>query len=371
MEKAKQTPEKRERVREWDVLRTAAFAGVVLQHLLGAWLRRAEIGRGGLYFCTVAFEPLRFAVPMFVFLFGCSLFYTHRDRPLRCGAYFKKRLLQLALPYALWTVFYLYTAGTALTPRALARSLLLGEGKYHLWYVVMILQFVLLAPVLLALRRRLRGHAACAAAVLFAAWLLYLALTPQWSGGGLLGSVFVRRRTLVFASWFGYFLLGALCGIDRQRFTRWAVRLLPLTGTVYLASMLWAAYLGICEVSAFGRATLSSVSFLEPSYAVFTLCGILFWYAAACRIAQRNGAARVCAFVGRHSYEAYLAHVWVLTKCSLFLLERWPSLRLTAFYVVLTVMTFAGTLLLAWAIDSAARGLRMCLRKTGGTKTAE
>ena len=71
--------EKRARIYEWDVLRTMAFAGVVLQHLLGAMARRPKLVPAGRLFCAIAFEPVRFAVPMFVFLFGCALFYVHPD----------------------------------------------------------------------------------------------------------------------------------------------------------------------------------------------------------------------------------------------------------------------------------------------------
>lgn len=193
----------RARIREWDILRTAAFAGVVLQHLLGAMSRRPELGAAGKAFCAAAFEPIRFAVPLFVFLFGCSLFYTHPQGTLHYAGYLKKRLLQLAAPYLVWTVIYMRFAEVDITAGSLLRNLVLGSGSYHLWYVVMILQFVVLAPVFLVLYRAIRGRWPLIAA-LFVVWLLYLALTPHWEGGGLLASVFVRHRTLVFASYAGF-----------------------------------------------------------------------------------------------------------------------------------------------------------------------
>ena len=358
------TAARRERVREWDVLRAAAFAGVVLQHLLGAMARRSELAAAGKMFCAAAFEPTRFAVPMFVFLFGCSLFYTHPTGTLRYGSYLKKRLVQLALPYVVWTLIYMRFAETAVTPRTLLRNLVLGSGSYHLWYVVMILQFVVLAPVFFALRRVIGGRRALVAAV-FVLWLLYLAVTPHWDSAGLAGAVFVRHRTLVFASWMGFFLAGALCGLDRQRFDRWTDRLLPLTGLVYAGSVVWAAYQSVRFAASQGTVNFSCVSFMNPGYAVFTLCGILFLYACARRLARWNGLARLCAFVGRHSYEAYLAHVLVLSWCSLRLIENWPETRLSVFYAILTAATFVGAVLIGWGVDSAARGLRTLAHRRG------
>ena len=143
----------RQRIPEWDILRTCAFTAVVLQHVLGSWARRPEIGQAGRLACAALFEPLRFAVPLFVFLFACGLFHS---RSFSYGRYLKKRLGQLALPYVLWTVFYLLYRRVPLTPGNLVRSLIFGDGSYHLWYVVMILQFVVLAPLLLQLRRWLQ-----------------------------------------------------------------------------------------------------------------------------------------------------------------------------------------------------------------------
>ena len=41
--------------------------------------------------------------------------------------YLKKRLGQLALPYVLWTVFYLLYRRVPLTPGNLVRSLIFGD----------------------------------------------------------------------------------------------------------------------------------------------------------------------------------------------------------------------------------------------------
>ena len=65
---------RRPHVPSWDVLRTAAFAAVAVQHILGAYARRYDIGSGEKVVIAASFEPLRFAVPLFVMLFGAALF---------------------------------------------------------------------------------------------------------------------------------------------------------------------------------------------------------------------------------------------------------------------------------------------------------
>lgn len=70
---------KKDKLLEPDILRTLAFAGVVAQHILGAYSRRANISLFAMKALSVGFEFTRFAVPVFVFLFSAMLFYQHFD----------------------------------------------------------------------------------------------------------------------------------------------------------------------------------------------------------------------------------------------------------------------------------------------------
>lgn len=351
----------RRRVPEWDILRTCAFSAVVLQHVLGAWARRSEIGQAGRLVCAVLFEPLRFAVPLFVFLFACGLFHS---RSFSYGKYLKKRMCQLALPYLLWTVFYLLYRRVPLTPASLLRSLIFGDGSYHLWYIVMILQFVVLAPLLLQLRRWL--HRRWFVAVCLAFWLAYLYLTPRCSGPGLLGAIFFRRRSLVFASWMGYFLLGACCGAYYDAFCRFARRALPVTALIYGGALTVGIWRSCRYVLAQQDVTFSCMSLLGPGYALCTLCGIACLYAIALYCGRWSILARVCGWIGRHSYEAYLAHVLILNLGSGLLLDILPTRPMWLFYLLLSLMTWGGALAAGAGIDSAAalvKGLSRRIRR--------
>lgn len=336
----------RQRIPEWDILRTCAFTAVVLQHVLGSWARRPEIGQAGRLACAALFEPLRFAVPLFVFLFACGLFHS---RSFSYGRYLKKRLGQLALPYVLWTVFYLLYRRVPLTPGNLVRSLIFGDGNYHLWYVVMILQFVVLAPLLLQLRRWLDRR--WFVAVCLALWLAYLYLTPRCSSPGLLGAIFFRRRTLVFASWMGYFLLGACCGAYYDAFCRFARRALPVTALVYTGALAVGIWRSCRYVLTQQDITFSCMSLLGPVYALCILCAIACLYAIALRCGLWGGFARVCSWIGRHSYEAYLAHALLMNLGSMLLLHFLPTGPLWLFYLLLSLITWAGALAAGAGID--------------------
>jgi surface polysaccharide O-acyltransferase-like enzyme len=106
---------------EPDILRTLALFGVIAQHILGAYARRDGIGLRSMAGISVCFELVRFAVPLFVFLFGMML--THAgDRPIRPARYLGKRAWQILWPYLLWSLLYFLASGGKSNPRGFPRA---------------------------------------------------------------------------------------------------------------------------------------------------------------------------------------------------------------------------------------------------------
>ena len=356
---------RRPHVLSWDVLRTAAFAAVAVQHILGAYARRYDIGSSEKVIIAASFEPLRFAVPLFVMLFGAALFYVYREPP-RYVPYLAKRVRQLVLPYAIWTAVYLWYAEKPVTLRGVVRGMVYGDAGYHLWYVTMILQFVVLVPLFFAVRNGLRRccttqrRMLVASVALLGAWLLLLACRPS---DGLAHQLLVTWRTRGFLLWTGYFALGALCGLFPEAFAAWARRLIVPAGVISVGAVGYAMWLSVRTVYQEGAVNFNCVSYFSPGYAVLTMVTILFLYGVAEWMARWRVVQRVCGFVGKHSYEAYLAHVLVLTRCSRFLLEHWPEMNRYVFYAVLTVCTIVGAVLIAWAVDSLVAIVRRAIRR--------
>ena len=356
---------RRPHVLSWDVLRTAAFAAVAVQHILGAYARRYDIGSSEKVIIAASFEPLRFAVPLFVMLFGAALYYVYREPP-RYVPYLAKRVRQLVIPYGIWTAVYLWYAEKPVTLRGVVRGMVYGDAGYHLWYVTMILQFVVLVPLFFAVRNGLRRccttqrRMLVASVVLLGAWLLLLACRPS---DGLAHQILVTWRTRGFLLWTGYFALGALCGLFPEAFAAWARRLIVPAGVISVGAVDYAMWLSVRTVYQEGAVNFNCVSYFSPGYAVLTMVTILFLYGVAEWMARWRVVQRVCGFVGKHSYEAYLAHVLVLTRCSRFLLEHWPEMNRYVFYAVLTVCTIVGAVLIAWAVDSLVAIVRRAIRR--------
>ncbi|MBR0130132.1 MAG: acyltransferase, partial [Firmicutes bacterium] len=210
----------RTRLPELDILRSMAFLGVVAQHVLGAWAGRTQGIFGRQVLLMVCFELVRFAVPMFVFLFAMMLA-GYTDREFSYGSYLGKRVRQILCPYAVWTAIFLQYFGRFSFPKEYLRSLVLGDAMYHMWYVPMIFQFVILAPLFIWLFRRFqkRQRPRISWLCLLLLSLAWLALVTFFSGrSGAAASLISRYPNKCFAGWMVYFCAGAFCGCNYDQF---------------------------------------------------------------------------------------------------------------------------------------------------------
>ncbi|MCE3555683.1 acyltransferase [Pseudonocardia sp. RS11V-5] len=160
-----------------DVVRVLTFACVIAVHTLSTTLPlddpRADAVAMLLHFTREAF----FVLTAFV------LMHTHGGRPLRPVAFWRRRLRLVGVPYVVWTVLYtaLQQVPTPLPAPALARTLAInlgtGVGWYHLYFLLVSMQFYLLFPLFRRLLEATRRHHL---ALLFGALLLQL-LVDRWS----------------------------------------------------------------------------------------------------------------------------------------------------------------------------------------------
>jgi len=110
-------------------------------------------------------------VHLFIFLSGFGLYLSHLRKAISYPAFLKRRLSKVYLPYiiivlisALIAVFLpiydnsLYALGGHLLFYKMFDESIVGSYGYPLWFISMILQFYLAFPLILWLRKVLKGH---------------------------------------------------------------------------------------------------------------------------------------------------------------------------------------------------------------------
>ncbi len=137
-----------------DAMRPVKQAGVVSTHALLFFAPGAVISVGG------ALMLLHVTREAFLFISACMLTYGYSDLHRVGYRYFyRRRFVSVAVPYACWTVIYFAVSfpgsGLGLSSGLEHFGYLLGTGYYQLYYLVVIMQFYVLFPVLFWLVRRL------------------------------------------------------------------------------------------------------------------------------------------------------------------------------------------------------------------------
>ncbi|WP_041718987.1 acyltransferase [Alkaliphilus oremlandii] len=103
----------------------------------------------------------RFAVPSFIFMSGFTLFYFYSRREFSFISFYKKRMVKAAIPYLLWSFFYTginyrkyLNVSVGMQWGQFFKEALLGLSSYHLYFMLIIIQFYFIFPVLLRIYKK-------------------------------------------------------------------------------------------------------------------------------------------------------------------------------------------------------------------------
>lgn len=140
-----------------DYIRSFAAMAVITIHSTGTYLTQFNPADNmdvhwwtGNIYCSL----LRWATPFFILLSGNFL--LDPSRPESAGAFLRKRIARVLVPFAFWTVVYiayqyresLFGSGASWpTGGEVLRRIFFEDVYYHLWFVPMIVSLYLLTPV--------------------------------------------------------------------------------------------------------------------------------------------------------------------------------------------------------------------------------
>ena len=264
----------------------------------------------------------------------------------------------LLLPYAGWTVAYLLASVSmhAFAPLRIISALLLGTAAPHLWYVVMMFQFQLLAPACRRARlcvARGRGHTAVLLSFGFLTSLAYILQYRHFSPALPSWADLLFNRGFIGFMAFG--CLGIAILAEEERGARWPAVIPPLAGLLVVPVFLLACR----EALPHGIApSLHQVIYLKPSTFLYNVLLLAAAYGGARFCVLRGwGAGPAIRWLSSMAYKAFLANVFV-SRLILWCLGL-VNLEVTNLPSLLAVWlaTAIGSFALAHAIDCLGKSM--------------
>ena len=291
----------------------------------------------------------------FFFISACMLAYSYKNLRLTDLAglrhFYWRRFLAVGVPYLCWTLiyfFYLLPTSHYSSPAAALHGLErdLAIGYYQLYFLLVIMQFYLVFPLLITFLRWTRGHHGLVLAATVLAQLAITSLTQLQ----LLPSLLQQYSQPDGLSYPLYLVGGCIVALHFEQVDAWVRSHARLIVTLTVVAALVAEgfyFLGQYGVtSAFGpdyRALTGGDSPFLPTVIPFNVAVIACAYLAGVALTRPNRSRVTKAIVRTgvdDAYGVYLAHLLVLNALlwlgwgSLISVIPWPLLILMTVGIV-------------------------------------
>ena len=283
-----------------DRLRALAMLGVLGIHI-GPFVFASSTPRLDLFLLFQVFS--RFAVPGFFFISGFGLFCNDAlHRPFNYVSFIKKHLVTVGLPYFVWSFFYIamwqwedmYRPDRSFSVSVLIVKFLLGEGCYHIYFMVILLYFYFSMPFWRRLVQWVSEKSASGIAfslgllaalqVLLYNWSATYWNYPPWTKGHAMIIRLLNERMNYLPLFYGFvFVLGGVCAIHEKKIRGWLQCHFTSSLGVFLLScalLVWKFKQYVLAGIPLEVIPAKYMTQLTPEGLLYTVCWLLFFSAA-------------------------------------------------------------------------------------------
>ena len=283
-----------------DRLRALAMLGVIGIHI-GPFVFASSTPRLDLFLLFQVFT--RFAVPAFFFISGFGLFCNDAlNKPFHYFNFIKKHLVTVGLPYFVWSFFYIalwqwedmYRPDRSFSISVLIVKFLLGEGCYHIYFMVILLYFYVSMPFWRWLVRRVSeksttGIAASLAVlagmqILLYQWSATYWNYPPWTQGHAMIIRLLNERMNYLPLFYGFiFVLGGVCAIHEKKIRTLLQEHFTSSLGLFLLScavLVWKFKQYVLAGIPLEDIPARYLTQLTPEGLLYTVCWLLFFSAA-------------------------------------------------------------------------------------------
>ena len=346
--------EKKQKKRKYDIafLNVLFCVMVVFIHISSEAVTQMEHSSTLFWAVYVISRLCGFSVGGFVLLSGAKLMLNADD--MHFGKFYLSRLLSVVLPYAAWVcIYYAYfcvSGSMSFSFRDLGHYILFGDLWAHFYFVVVIVQFYILAPLWVFLFKRANPVVAVAVALIITMLSENIDSVLQVFGLNALG-----HNDILFTKYLCYWVAGCMIGRHYNEFTaylknRWIV--------ITFMFVIFTAMNAVLLVRCIGNEPY----WMKNIYMLYAVFAILFWYMTAQIFGGQDGAwLKPLAGMDKMTYHIYLVHCLVLVVANNYMTSngitnlvvryRWRAVLVYGGSVLLCLLWFASKGIMKKIID--------------------
>jgi peptidoglycan/LPS O-acetylase OafA/YrhL len=351
----------RERLDQVDAMRPMKQAGVISTHVLTYFVPvAATVSTSAVMLLT------HFSREGFFFISACMLTYAYMDLG-RSGLrrFYGRRFLSVLVPYVCWSVIYFfYLLPTAHYASAAVALEKFGEdlatGYYQLYFLIIIMQYYLMFPLLLMFLRRSRRYHGV---ILGVAALGHVALMTlmHWN----IAPVLRTGWFFEFTPYAFYLLAGSIAAFHLHDVNDWLIRhaRLVIALTVAAAALAEAVYF----LAAYGVTTAlgSGNDPFQPSVIPFDVGAIASLYLLGVFLVRPGRSPRLRAAVRVGSDNAYGVYLTQMVFINILIWVGWARLVSVIWWPLLCAATVVLVFLAGVALTSVLARTPLAVALTG------
>lgn len=320
----------------WDNWKGAAVLAVVAIHACNG-TEAFPVGSFNWAFGLTLRQVINFAVPMFLAMAG---YFSANAATMGTDEYFGRRIQRIVLPYLFWTALYLLTRTPSTIPDAqeIFEGVFWGTGIGIGYYVIVLLQFTLLTPLLVRIHSRAVHALVIVVMTSFGVAFTYYFRTQQ---PGHFFATFPGSG-LPFPVWYVFYHLGLLVALYKRD--------VRPSSIVLLLGYIGALGLAIAEAFYWAGEGMYDFGASQTKVGSFLASLMLFLLAVTSEDCAWLSARTWVTWIGENSFAFYLIHL-IFLKLSTSVLSKFVIvLNFQPVFILLgTTAATAATAALVWA----------------------
>ncbi|MFE5318804.1 acyltransferase [Paenibacillus sp. NPDC056579] len=337
---------KKAKLLELDIVRAFAILAVMIIHNSSEATVELPGGSTAQLIYLSINKLSNFAVPVFIFLSGMVLFYRYYDdwSGKQAFTFYLKRVKQVLFPYLIWSFFYYLYNQWVFDPKGLhvnwaefADLLPWADASYHLYFMIIIVQFYLLFPLMLWLSR---------VSSLFRKYLFLIGIAVQLGFYSYSHWVEpIANTPSLCVTYFSLFALGGSLGMNYEAFTAWINK--HIGWVLPVSILLGCSFMGLFVLEQTQKRVFDN-TWYEIIFNLYPMmAGMSFIWIGRLLLKFPPAVSKVLLSLGAVSYGVYLMHPAILTYWRTRFIPEAGNLPQ---YILYTVIAFVLSLGIPWLL---------------------